>query len=111
MSLDIYIVPNPCPHCKRGDESIDVNITYNLSAMWRAAGLPFSEREAFDDKPLADSMPAIRAGLAALLTDPPKFRAMSPPNGWGTYEGLIKAVRRVIAAGEDHPNALVRTWR
>lgn len=111
MSLGIYLHLPACAHCGRGDEQVfERSPTYNLGPMWRAAGLPFSD-ESIEGKAIADLLPVLEAGLANLRADPARFRAMNPPNGWGSYEGLCDVVERMIAAGQEHPTAVVRTWR
>ena len=110
MSLGIYFNAPTCEHCKRGGDAVwSRSPTYNLREMWTSAGLPFDEE--IGGKRVAELLPKLEAGLAELLRDPTKYRAMNPPNGWGTYEGLVEVVESAIEAAKQYPDAIVSTWR
>jgi len=55
--------------------------------------------------------PTLAAAIAELERDPAKYQAMDSPNGWGTYEHLLPALRELLAAFEAHPKATVVVWR
>jgi len=108
MSLDIYVQAPKCPHCGRSDEEVNVNITYNLSRMWREAGF---DDKACDSGRAVDIIENVTKAIQTLRSDPVRFRAMNPSNGWGSYEGLIEALERLRTACEEHPDGTLRTWR
>ena len=109
MSLDIYVSSPKCPHCGADEhDNVNINITYNLSKTWRAAGF---DDAACDGGLAVAIIPNVRESLATLKADPDRFRSMNPSNGWGTYEGLIDALQRLLEACERHPNATMSTWR
>ncbi len=61
---------------------------------------------------LAGSLiPILREGLAKLEADPEKYKALNPTNGWGSYDGLLKFVRKYLAACEESPDAEVSADR
>jgi hypothetical protein len=33
--------------------------------------------------------------IKGLEADPPRFRAMNPPNGWGSYDSLLEVLREM----------------
>jgi hypothetical protein len=111
MSLDIYLRVPPCGHCGRGDEEEvwQASPTYNLSPMWHSAGVPFER--GVEGKTAAEILPRLASSLAELQANPEKYRAMNPPNGWGTYEQLIDVVSGMIKAARAHPLAVVGAWR
>lgn len=84
------------------------NLTYNLSPMLWAAGM-----DKWSD---IVGLPASVAGphwakvLDALVTDPERFKAMNPPNGWGTYDGAVEVLTALVDACADHPDAIVGGW-
>ena len=111
MSLDLYLTVGACSHCGRSGEPVwDRNITYNLSTMWRAAGVPFSD-EGIEGKRAADVLPALEASLVELRAKPVVYRAMNPANGWGVYEELVDLVGSMLDAARKHPESIVGTWR
>jgi hypothetical protein len=59
----------------------------------------------------AQLVPLLTAGLALLESDPARFKAFNPENGWGDYEGLVDFVREYLSACEANPGALVEVSR
>ena len=108
MSLDIYVREPDCEHCGHKGASTNINITYNLGRMWRAAGF---DDAACDEGEAGEIVHMIELAIANLRADPERFRAMNPANGWGTYEGLIDALDLLRAACTAHPNGRLSTWR
>ena len=45
--------------------------------------------------------------LRGLRSDPGRFRAMNPPNGWGDFDRLAGVLAHMAAASAAHPAA---TW-
>ena len=50
-------------------------------------------------------------GFNILLSDPEKFRAFNPENGWGSYEGLCNFVYNYRNACWDSPDAEIGVSR
>jgi hypothetical protein len=89
------------------------NITHNLGAMAGAAGL-YGHLWRPDEIGIVYARQLIEPltfGLARLLDGPDHFKAHNPPNGWGTYEGLVRFVEGYLLACKAYPNATVRVWR
>jgi hypothetical protein len=98
MSLDLYYSTDVCTKCGRGEEVAHVNVTYNLSQMWREA-IPEDDRLIpIDGMTGKKALPKLEKALLILTSDPEHFRKFNPENGWGTYEILVQAVRKCIAA-------------
>jgi hypothetical protein len=116
MSLDIYLESPPCEHCGRGDDTVwQYNVTHNLARMADAAGLyqVMWRPEEIGVVTAADALPHLRAGWDRLTANDnvDAMLALSPTNGWGTYDGLCRAVSAYIGACVDYPHALVRVSR
>lgn len=129
MSLDVTL-RDPGP--KYGDLVLyDANITHNLNTMADHAGLynalwrPYrlmpeyvegdheAERK-FEDsvKVLAlDLIPTIENGLKDLKSRPEYFRQFDSPNGWGTYENLVRFTEEYLDALKSYPDAIVEVSR
>lgn len=105
MSYDIYIKRDFCGTCGRGDvfDEDDLNLTYNLSPMLRAAGLP--GWVTYDGKPAAQVGREVLKVLDDMAGDPEKWRAMNPENGWGDYDeclqGRLRAWAQVASRAGD----------
>lgn len=88
MSYSIRVV---CPEC--GHEVSEWNYTSNCAAMWRAAG---ADLAAFDGKRAHECVPILAKAIAVLKTEPERFVAMNPPNGWGSYATLVPALEELL---------------
>ena len=90
-----------------GPEPLDVycnvNVTYNLSPMLRAAGLP--PWESFKGAPASEAGGVFRSVAERLRAAPERFEALNPPNGWGTYEGAVEALEQLAEVCAAHPRA------
>lgn len=110
MSADVWIVKEACPHCGRGDEGADLNITYNLSRMLREAG--FVGWGDLVGMPAVDAGKHILSVLDDMVEDPEKWRAMNPPNGWGDYDSCLQGRMRAWAEEcvKSGPDDVIGGW-
>lgn len=58
-----------------------------------------------------DMIEPLAEGLAKLEADPEAFKQHNPPNGWGSYDGLVRLVRAYLAACREWPDANVSVSR
>lgn len=86
-----------------------VNFTYNLGAMFRAA-YPAWEWDMICDLKAKHVAPILITIKRELLSAPDKYRALNPPNGWGSYETMLEGLDRMIAYCEEAPEAWVTGW-
>ena len=56
-------------------------------------------------------IPLLTTGLALLKSDPERFKAFNPENGWGDYDGLVGFVENYLTACEKYPSAIVEVSR
>lgn len=95
------------------EEVYSANITHNLGRMAREAGL-YEALWRPDEIGLthAEQLVApLQEGLALLREEPGRFRQLTPPNGWGSYEALVIFVEQYLAACLKWPGAEVKVWR
>lgn len=107
MSLDVYLTVS------RPTEVYWRNITHNLNRMAAAAGVytHLWRPDELGIKQAGELIVPLREGLERLRSDPEKFKALNPENGWGSYEGLVNFVEEYLAACEETPDAEVRASR
>lgn len=107
MSLDVYLV------AVRPTEVYESNITHNLGAMAREAGIyqHLWRPEELAIEKAGELIAPLTAGLALLRAEPDRFRAFNPANGWGTYEGLCDFVEQYLEACRVNPDATIRVSR
>lgn len=113
MSLDVSLTEEPCPHCGRGDEVFQANITHNLNKMANAAGIYEAcwRPEEIGAKRAKDLIVPLRAGIALMKGDPAHFKQFEPANRWGTYDNFIPWLDRYLAACEAWPEAVIHVSR
>jgi len=89
------------------------NITHNLGGMAEAAGIykHLWRPEEIEITKAGQLIAPLQDGLERLRADPEKYRAYNPPNGWGSYEGLVSFVEKYLAACIETPDADVRVSR
>ena len=101
MSLDVSLIK------MQPTEIYTRNITHNLNTMAGEAGI-YKHLWRPDEIGItkADELiEPLKTGLALLKSDPERFKAFNPKNGWGTYEGLVSFVADYLAACEKDPDA------
>jgi hypothetical protein len=77
--------------------------TYNLYEMFKAAlGRPIKDLEGMTG---AEAEPILVGAVTAMIADPPKFKALNPPNGWGDYEGGKSTLEWMLEASRFAPLA------
>lgn len=89
------------------------NITHNLGLMASEAGL-YDVMWGAEEKGwnhARDLIEPLRDGLAELQSDPERFKAFNPENGWGDYDGLLDFAASYLAACLTWPDAEVRVSR
>lgn len=112
MSLDFSLYTpagEPCETCGRGDEArelYDANVTHNVTPMWDKAGV-YDALYRSHGKRAGDVVATLRIGLADMVGRSLEYRALNPPNGWGSYEGALHFLRATIAACEANPEAII----
>lgn len=107
MSLDVYLtLPD-------GEEVYSGNITHNLTEMADAAGIykHLWRPEELNITKASELIEPLTKGLSKLFFQPEAYMKYNPPNGWGSYEGLVKFVREYLDECKDHPDAQVSVWR
>lgn len=107
MGLDVTLT------AVRPTEVFSANITHNLGAMAREAGIyeALWRPEEIGVTKAEQLVEPLSAGLALLKADPPRFQAHNSPNGWGLYEHFVPFVEGYLEACKANPDAEVSVWR
>ncbi len=124
MSLDVYLygesVRDQC-ECECGHqhfrsyrpELFAANITHNLGAMAKEAGLyeaVWRPEEIWLSKG-SEVAALLCGGIARMEQDPQKFMALDSANGWGTYRDFLPWLKTYLKACEEYPDAEVKVSR
>ena len=85
------------------------NTTHNVAPMiyraLEAAGIPLAKEETwwqrFSGMTAGEGREYLSAVIVQLEADPERFQAMNPPNGWGSYDGLLEVLREMRDASAE----------
>lgn len=91
----------------------DANITHNLRAMAREAGI-YEVCWRPDEVGITKAEQLIgplRSGIALMKEDPARFKKHNAENGWGLYERFLPWLEEYLAACEANPDADVSVCR
>lgn len=118
MSLDVYLYePMSCPHCgkdvKSRHELFHANVTHNVNTIAMAAGIyePVWRPDEIGLTKAGEIAERLVPGISRLKEEPDKYRALNPPNGWGSYDRFVPWLERYLAACREYPDALVEVCR
>ena len=89
------------------------NITHNLGSMANAAGIykALWRPEEINATRAKQLIEPLETGLQTLRLEPDKFKELNPPNGWGTYEGLVSFIESYLGACKKFPEATIYVSR
>lgn len=104
MSWDADLICNACGHAV-----IERNYTSNTSAMVQATRPSDAPNwlSELHGTPGPEGARLLAEIIAALEADPEKYRAMNPPNGWGSYDTLLPVLREM----RDSVGEVPATWQ
>jgi len=107
MSLDVYL-NNTQKTCV-----FSSNITHNLAAMATEAGIYYHlwRPEEIGISKANQLIEPLRAGVAAMKSDPERFKKLDSPNGWGLYKHFVPFVEEYLEACEQFPDAEIEVSR
>lgn len=122
MSWDAYLV-SCCITCGHKENHGSWNYTHNCNQMisvvveemghalkthWLIGHMGKSWFEVLDGMSGKDGATFLCDVVARLEADPERFRAMNPPNGFGSYETLIPVLSDMKVASYENPGDF---WR
>jgi len=81
--------------------------TYNLSPMWRKAGI-FESSSDLEGRNAGELAPVLAAGLLDAVRNRASYEELNPKNGWGDYEGFVRILTRFTELACAHPTGTIR---
>jgi len=90
-------------------ELASLNITHNLCEMAKALELyeVLWHPEEIGITSAAKMIPFLEKGIKELETNPGKYKAFNPPNGWGNYEIFVNFCRSALHWCREYPDAII----
>jgi hypothetical protein len=83
----------------------DFNYTYNVAPMWYDCYEKNGIRE-FYDMTGRDSLPVLRKLRNHMEDNADRLREMNPENGWGSFDGALAFVNKLIVAAMNNPEEI-----
>lgn len=83
----------------------DYQCTYNVFPMFTKAGIR-SVRD-FDGWTASDCIKPLNQFIERMESDPDAYKALNPPNGWGSYETALEWLKSFHDICVAHPLAIV----
>lgn len=111
MSLDLFISPDPCKHCGRGEDRLEFNCTYNLSPMWYAIFPGDDGMVQIDGLTGQEAIHKILTAINEMTDREEEMRELEPENGWGSYDEFLSFLRNLAEACIKYPNSKWSSWR
>jgi hypothetical protein len=107
MSLDVYL------NDAEMGSVFDANITHNLGAMAREAGIyqHLWRPEEIGVTKAAELVEPLTIGLADMVRRPTHYEQFNAPNGWGLYEHFLPWIAKYLEACIAHPDATIEVSR
>jgi len=95
------------------NDCFSANITHNLNKMADEAGVyeHLWRPDEIGITKAKELIEPLRNGLHELKSNPEKYKAFNPVNGWGSYDGLVKFVSDYLNACYEYPDADVSVSR
>ena len=80
--------------------------TYNVSPMYHLAFSSEDGIRCIHQKSGMEALPLLEGALKRFKDDPDTFKAMNPPNGWGSYELSLGCLSELIRWAKECPKAV-----
>ena len=96
MSYDVTIYYGDTDH-----ELFWRNHTSNTAVMWKQAGVDLRD---FDGKKANELILPLIEVIAAMDRDKPRYRALTPTNGWGNFDSTVVFLEAVLRACMTFPD-------
>ena len=101
MSLDIDII------AKRPVSIYEGNVKYNLADMYYKALDRKKGFKKLNGMSCKDALPILEKGIKDMIENKNEYKKLSPKNGWGTYEGLLKVFQDMRNVCETNPDGVI----
>jgi len=107
MILDVYLTD------AEGQEVFSANITHNMGAMAREAGIYMHlwRPDELGITRAGDLIEPVAAGLALMASEPKRFKAFDPANKWGSWKVFVPWIAEYLEALRAWPESTVRVCR
>lgn len=111
MGLDLSLINNYCKHCYRSDEVGIYSYTYNVSRMWYEIYPDDKHMVPIEGMTGKKASEKLKYALKIMEEKPELFIKHNPENGWGSYEGFIEFLKKLLLISEANQTGIWSAWR
>lgn len=109
MSWDVWLEADTGGEEPARLDVLDWNYTSNVHGMLKLV-MGHGSMEILTGLSGQEAGELLDQAICGLEVDEAACRELNPSNGWGEYEGFLRAVRKLRDACVAHPKATVGTW-
>jgi hypothetical protein len=93
-------------------EVFEINITHNLAPMARELGIyrMLWKPEEYGFTKASQMVVPLANAIMDLATNKEKYSTYNPPNGWGSYEGFLDSLCKILSNVVRYPDSKPSSW-
>ena len=85
----------------------DRSITYNLAPMYYKCIDKELGFKKLNNMSCKDALPILNKAINELIDNKEEYEKLNPSNGWGSYDGLLKALKDMRECCEDNKDGVI----
>ena len=104
MGVDLYLCEDPCKTCNHQPICVaDESYTYNVSRMWYKVYPADKYMVQIEGMKGKQAYKKLAHAKKVMEENKEEFEAMNPLNGWGSYEGFLGFIEKLMKHSLDYP--------
>lgn len=106
MGLNVSLIEKPCKTCKKHETLFSDGYTYNVSSMWYKIYLYSKCMVDIDGMSGSQASTMLEDAKDKMIDRKDELEKLNPENGWGSYDGFLEFINRVLDASKKYPSAI-----
>ena len=111
MGADFYQAKEKCPTCGHEEDYDSISITYNLSPMWYAMFPGDKTMLPIDGLTGQEAQEKLDEAIYKMVRDEEKLQCLNPSNGFGSFDGFLDSLRKMLHLSQNNPDLKWGVWR
>ncbi len=111
MGLDLTLRTKPCETCGHEHEAFSASYTYNVAPMWYFFYPDDEGMVSIEGMTGEQALVKLLEFSKQMTKNKGEMVKLNPPNEWGSYDGFMEFIKKLIRACIDSPNAIWEAWR
>ena len=111
MGANFYQIQEKCPTCGHEEVGESISITYNLSPMWYAMFPNDKTIIPIDGLSGQQAREKLEEAIDIMIRDEKKLQCLNPSNGFGSFDGFLDSLRKMLDLSKENPSLKWEVWR